>query len=248
MPLTIIAGRAGSGKSAVIYNKINELGRKNINAVLIVPEQFTLQAERELIASGNAKGFFTVNVMSMSRLAKDVFSSVERPKQKLIDERGKAAALSAVANDLKEDLQVFGKAASFSGFASEAALLISEFKRHNISPKDLADAASMVDGLSADKINDISILYSAFEAFLNDKNYIDSDDQMAILSKTLEKAKKYKDTHFFIDGFDVLNRARFENGNLYAQFIRQSYSLHKLRQRKRRNFVFCGEKSAERLN
>ena len=60
MPLTIIAGRAGSGKSAVIYERINELGRAGINAVLLVPEQFTLQAERELIESGNGRGFMTV--------------------------------------------------------------------------------------------------------------------------------------------------------------------------------------------
>ena len=57
MPITIIAGRAGSGKSAKLYEKINELGAGNIEAVLLVPEQFTLQAERALIESGNGHGF-----------------------------------------------------------------------------------------------------------------------------------------------------------------------------------------------
>ena len=87
MPITKIAGIAGSGKSAMLYKKINELGANNKQAVLLVPEQFTLQAERELIASGNGSGFLSINVMSITRLTKDVFSTVSTPSKKIIDSR-----------------------------------------------------------------------------------------------------------------------------------------------------------------
>jgi len=204
MPLTVIAGRAGSGKSAIIYEKINELGKKKQSAALLVPEQFTLQAERELIASGNGKGFLSINVMSLSRLAKDVFSTVQNPKQKVIDERGKAAALSSVTLEIKDNLSVFSRAASFSGFASEAAELISEFKKHGITPEVLLSAAQKNDGHASDKIRDIGKIYSAFEQMLKDKDYIDADSRMDILAHTLVKAKKYSSTHFFMDGFDML--------------------------------------------
>ena len=204
MPLTIIAGRAGSGKSALVYNRINELAAKGQDACLLVPEQFTLQAERELIASGNGRGFMSVNVMSLTRLMSDVFSSVRAPKQKLIDERGKAAALTSVALDMRGELKVFGRTASFPGFASEAAELISGFKKHGITPGQIAEASKDA-GLSAGKIYDIGKIYASFELFLSDKDYMDADDRLGFLAQTLPYAEKYKNTSFFIDGFDVLN-------------------------------------------
>ncbi len=203
MPLTIIAGRAGSGKSAVIYDRINELGKAGTKAVLIVPEQFTLQAERELIESGNGRGFMTVNVMSMTRLMSDVMSSVRAPRKTLIDERGKAAALSSVALQIQDELQVFGRAASFSGFASEAAEIISEFKKHGITPEKINKTVSETN-LSSQKIADIGAIYAAFEAFLSDRDYIDSDDMLNLLAQILPEAEQYSDTHFFMDGFDML--------------------------------------------
>ena len=204
MPLLIITGRAGSGKSAIIYDSINKLAKNGINACLLVPEQFTLQAERELIASGNGRGFMSVSVMSLTRLMSDVFSSVRAPKKKLIDERGKAAALSAVAQEMRDELSFFGRAASFPGFASEAAELISEFKKHGITPEALCGAAQKNAGISTDKISDIGKIYAAFEQFLADKDYMDADDRLAHLAYILPEATKYKNTHFFMDGFDML--------------------------------------------
>ena len=205
MPVTVIAGRAGSGKSAALYDKINTLIKSGADAVLIVPEQFTLQAERELIASSGKNGLFTVNVMSFSRLAKDIFSSVMRPRQKFIDERGKAAALSLAAANIKKELNVFGRAASFPGFASEAALLISDFKKHGISAQAIIDAANYDSGVSAGKVSDIGRIYSEYETMLKERDYIDSDDTMSHLADILPQAAHYKNTHFFIDGFDLLN-------------------------------------------
>ncbi len=203
MPVRVIAGRAGSGKSAVIYNEINKLAKDGKSAVLLVPEQFTLQAENELIQSGNTKGFMTVNVMSISRLAKDIFSTVENPINKIIDERGKAAAIITVAGEIKDDLRIFQKASSYSGFASEAASLISDFKKHDIQPEELISASQSSSGTSADKIHDIGKIYDAFNRFLKDKYYIDSDDRTNILAEVLLRAAKYKNTHFFMDGYDT---------------------------------------------
>ncbi len=218
MSFKVIAGRAGSGKSAIIYNRINDLVKNNIPAVLLVPEQFTLQAERELIASGNSKGLLTVNVMSISRLAKDIFATVENPINKIIDERGKAAAIITVAGEIKDELKIFQKAVSFTGFASEAATLISDFKKHDIKPNDLILASKSTSGTSADKIYDIGKIYDAFHSFLKKKDYIDSDDKINLLAELLPHAKKYQSTHFFMDGFDTLT----------AQDLKIAKSLHML--------------------
>jgi len=71
--LTLVLGRAGSGKSYEIYKRIGEHIKRGEQAVLIVPEQNTLQAERELIESINVQGLISAQVLSPSRLMDYVF-------------------------------------------------------------------------------------------------------------------------------------------------------------------------------
>ncbi len=202
MPITIIAGRAGSGKSALLYDYINKLGSKNIEAVLLVPEQFTLQTERELIASGNENGFLSINVMSISSLMRNVFNTVFAPDKKVIDNRGKAAVMSLVITSIKDELLVFSKAASFSGFSSEMSELIGDFKKHEITPNKLADAIE--NNKNVNKIADILKIYKSFNLFLSSSKFIDSDDEVNYFIDTIPNSKQYQNTHFFIDGFERL--------------------------------------------
>lgn len=203
MPITVIAGRAGSGKSALLYQKLNKLGSDNTDAVLLVPEQFTLQAERELLKSSD-KGYLSLNVMSISRLTKDIFSTIIAPDKKIIDARGKAAVMSQVALSLRDELKVFSKAVSFSGFSSEVAELIGQLKKYDITPDSIDDAIPNEPTRNTNKISDISKIYKAFNDYLGEKDYIDSNDRVNYLIDILPKAKQYKDTHFFFDGFDRL--------------------------------------------
>ena len=50
MALWYITGRSGTGKTSKVYSQIKEaLNRGEEGLILMVPEQFTLQAERDLI-------------------------------------------------------------------------------------------------------------------------------------------------------------------------------------------------------
>ena len=60
--LNIFYGRENLDKEKFIYDNIG--GR----ALLVVPDQFTLEAERELIAHSGAKALMDVEVLSLSRL------------------------------------------------------------------------------------------------------------------------------------------------------------------------------------
>ena len=91
----------------------------------------------------------------------------------------------------------------FRGFASEAAEIISEFKKHGITPEKINKTVRETN-LSNQKIADIGAIYAAFEAFLSERDYIDSDDMLALLAQILPEAGQYSDTHFFMDGFDML--------------------------------------------
>jgi len=78
MSLKFIYGRAGSGKSRFcLYDMKSriEAGQKN-KLVLLVPEQYSLQAEKNLVHIMENKGTLQADVLSFKRMAYRVFNEV----------------------------------------------------------------------------------------------------------------------------------------------------------------------------
>ena len=61
-PVTFLAGRAGSGKSRLIRRQVAELCARGENVALIVPEQFTMQTQKELVMLHPRKGIMNIDV------------------------------------------------------------------------------------------------------------------------------------------------------------------------------------------
>ena len=71
MPLHMLIGRAGTGKSSSIIKEITEELRQNPGGkpiILIVPEQASFQTETTLIRSGEIKGSVRAQVLDFRRL------------------------------------------------------------------------------------------------------------------------------------------------------------------------------------
>ena len=71
--------------------------------LLIVPEQYTLQAETEIVEGLRLPGYFDIDVLSPSRLRDRVFERAGQPQRVRIDERGKCMVLSAALQILSEE-------------------------------------------------------------------------------------------------------------------------------------------------
>ena len=69
-----IFGRAGTGKTHLVFEEIKKRleSTEHKKLILIVPEQFTLQAERDLIEKLDLPGMIDVEVLSFTRLAYNV--------------------------------------------------------------------------------------------------------------------------------------------------------------------------------
>ncbi|MGI5878106.1 MAG: PD-(D/E)XK nuclease family protein [Christensenellales bacterium] len=203
MGLTVIAGRSGSGKSRLIHERIGAAARSGRPALLIVPEQYTLEAERSLIATLGVPGLLSIEVMSPTRLIEDVFSRVGGPRDAVIDRRGKAMALRRAAEDTMQDLSVFGSVAARPGFAAGMADLLADLKNFDVTPDRLL-AAAQGDELLPRKLRDVAALYRAFDAFLAGRRYMDAEDRMAAFIDTLPRAQYLRGTPVFVDAFDYL--------------------------------------------
>ena len=90
-----ILGRNSSGKSKWLHEQIqSQLNHKKM--IMIVPEQYTLQAEKELIEGLNAKGIMAIEVMSFNRLCHRLLEETGPLKEVPINALGKAMVLRSL--------------------------------------------------------------------------------------------------------------------------------------------------------
>ncbi len=202
MGLRIVYGRAGSGKSAFCLHEIKNRSGAEHPLVLIVPEQFSLQAEKSLAKTTGSSGIFSAEVLSFRRLAFRVFGEVGGISRKHLNASGKSMLLFRILDRLSGELKVFSRAALRKGFTESLSDAITEFKRYDIPPEQLYKAAEMqeVSLPLRDKLSDLALVYSEFEKQLH-QNYLDSDDDLVELFKKLDESRQFDGAEIWIDEF-----------------------------------------------
>ena len=120
MALQFIFGPSGSGKSYYIYNKIIQESMENPDRqyLVLVPEQFTMQTQKELVMLHPRKGIMNIDVLSFERLAFRVLEETGALSQELLEETGKSMVLRKVAQEKKGELKLLGSKMNKQGYVS----------------------------------------------------------------------------------------------------------------------------------
>lgn len=213
MSLQFIFGRAGSGKSYHCFNQMKSkiLEDNSKKYVLLVPEQYTFQAENDLIKILKTGGILKTEVLSFRRMAYRVLNDVGGITYPHIHPAGKSMIIYNILNKMKDDLVIFNKSAGSQGFVNTVSGLITEFKRYNVSPEALDKILKNleVEPYLRQKLIEIKEVYSKFEDMLKTK-YRDSDDELSLLSQKLDNTEMYDNAEIWIDGFAGFTPQEFE--------------------------------------
>ncbi len=203
--LRYITGRAGTGKTRRVYEEIKEAldaGHKSL--ILMVPEQFTLQAERDLVEKLNLPGLMNIEVLSFTRLAHKVFSQVGGLTRIHLDEQGRHMVLRKLLDDLSRKLTIYKSASKQDGFIIQMNDLISNLKKHDVNPDMLWMQAELLEvSLLQQKLLDTAAIYEAFNLFL-DNRYLDAEDAVNLFIERMPEALFLQGTRIWIDGFDYM--------------------------------------------
>jgi ATP-dependent helicase/nuclease subunit B len=204
MSLQFILGNSGFGKTNYIYNKIikESMEQPETRYYCIVPEQFTLQTQRDFVLMHPRKGISNIDVLSFQRLAFHVLDEVGEGNRMVLEETGKNIVLRKLAKLHEEELTVIGGNMKRLGYISEVKSIISELIQYQISPEMLQELVTKSGGraLLAKKLQDILVLYQAFLDYMEEK-YMTSEQVLQILNEVLEKSEKMKDSVIILDGF-----------------------------------------------
>lgn len=196
--LTILGGNREALRRHLIA-----MARQDGPMIVIVPEQYTLLTERELMEGLDAPGFFDLEVLSPSRLTERVFAQTGAEGRVRIDARGKQLALARAMLQCKKQLRYYESAAERQGFIQRVGALIADFKRSGVTPEALTDYADgLPDGTEKDKFHDLAVLYAAYAALLAGQ-FVDGEDVLDAMLDRLPLSGVAKDARVAVYGFDV---------------------------------------------
>ncbi len=208
--LQFIYGKASSGKTYTLVNKIRELCENNGKAILLVPEQFTFESERLILKELGDKFSLNVSVLSFSRLCDEVGRSVGGIAGKVLSEADKVIFMSKALNSIKDELKLWRKYVGSVSFAKTIIDTIGEFKINACSSEDLLKAANIIEtpSLSA-KLKELSLIYKQYDLIIGEK-FIDPADNLTKLYYTLGNYSFFDKKTVFIDSFKGFTGQQFK--------------------------------------
>lgn len=204
MSLRFCFGPSGSGKSHRIYEEIMQRAaeKPGRNFLIIVPDQFTMQTQKDLVMRSDRDGILNIDVLSFGRLSHRILEEVGTKEMPVLDDTGKSLVLQKVAADLKEQLPAMGSLLHKQGYIHEVKSAISEFMQYGISTQDMDKLITSAQkrGALAMKLKDLKTLYRGFQNYIRD-HFITTEETLDVLRRSLSKSKILKGSVVVFDGF-----------------------------------------------
>ena len=203
MSLELITGSSGSGKSYTVYRELigESLRHPEKQYLVIVPEQFTMQTQKEIVRMHPRHGLLNVDVLSFNRLAWRIFEEVGGNTLPVLEELGKSLVVQRVISEQQDRMTVLGRTLSRQGSVLQMKSLISEFLQYGVEPEDLeAWQEQMPEGLLARKLDDVKVLYEAFRAYLQD-HYLTTEEVPDVLCRVIGRSRLIRGSVIILDEF-----------------------------------------------
>lgn len=222
MALQLIFGGSGAGKSHFLFEHIigESIKYPQKNYLIVVPEQFTMQTQKELVMRHPRGGILNIDILSFDRLAYRVFQEVGANTRSLLEEIGKSFVLQKIGLDKEKELPFLGRNMKKPGYIYEMKSLISELAQYDIHLEDLEEmirAAARRPKL-AEKLKDVKIVYEAFSDYMEGK-YMTAEDVMDVLAALASESELLRNSEIAFDGFTGFTPVQYK---VFGEVLRLS--------------------------
>lgn len=204
MALQFYFGPSGSGKSKKLHQDVLRMAAKDpdCNFLFLVPDQFTMQTQMDLVKESPNGGIMNIDVLSFGRLTHRIFEETGYGRKPVLDDTGKSLVLRKVASSVQEELPVLSKNLNKIGYIHEIKSAISEFKQYGLSVERVGELAEFAKGRGTlyYKLKDLKTLYQAFDAYAAER-FVTTEDTLALLSRAVHESEIMKNSVVIFDGF-----------------------------------------------
>lgn len=196
--LNIYCGNESINKEKFIFEHIK--GR----TLLLVPDQFSLQAERDAFFYLEKSGLIDLGIVDFSSLGYKIVKETGGEVPPLIDKYGRHMLLTKIIREQGGDLKVYKKVKGKNSFTEMMNTFISEMKRSEIPAEKLLEVKEQLEenNFLKYKLDDIVALYTAYEEAVGDK-YLDSEDYITFYGNRILSSKMVAQSDIWIYGFDT---------------------------------------------
>ncbi|MCR5032012.1 MAG: exodeoxyribonuclease V subunit gamma [Lachnospiraceae bacterium] len=204
MGLRLIYGASGSGKSKYLQEEMirRSMEEPDRQFIYIVPDQFTMQTQKDLAEGHPNKGIMNIDVLSFGRLSYRILEETGKSSVPVLDDTGKNLLLRQVAVENRERLSVLGAYIDRQGYIHEAKSAISEFMQYGISVENMPQLIEKAGGhtMLRHKLEDLAILYDAFKKRIG-QEYLTKETTMDLLAECVPQSAFCRDSVIVFDGF-----------------------------------------------
>lgn len=198
--LRILYGVAGSGKTGQITEEISlAAAGGEAGMLLVVPEQYSHEAERELCEVCGDSLSLHAEVLSFSRLAVRVAQEMGGCQGVSLDKVGRLLCTALAVKTVAPRLRAYRFAGGRAELIAEADSVIQELRAAGISPERLTEAAESAGGELRGKLCDLSLCMEAYAAILA-QGRIDGSDRLQRLADVVADSSAARGRIYF-DGF-----------------------------------------------
>ncbi len=202
--LHMILGGAGCGKSVRLMQEIRRAAESGKTVYTLVPEQFAFTYDKRLYDALGPVCFNKIRTRSFRALTAEILESAACEPRDAADEVVKTVTLHRILQRLAKGdaLHFYRRHAAKPSFQDEMAAQLAELMQSGAAPEDLLTAAGQTEGILAEKLRDIALIYADYLRVLDEHGLRDVLRDPVTAAAAANGSAYFKNCVLFFDEFE----------------------------------------------
>lgn len=224
--LTCILGGCGTGKSTRLTEQIRQKLTEGAKVLVLVPEQFSFEAEKKLYAALGAELFNRLQTYSFATLSQDILHNygTAARNESYASEQEKLLYLYQAVQYCTEqkEFRLFEKRRNAPDFIMSLSEMITKLRKAGIKAETLLEVSPALPERLGDKTHDLSRILSAYDRILAERGRHDSLVNLTEAAGIADTQYYFEGCHMFIDEFDSFTGDQYQ---MLEVILRQAESV-----------------------
>ena len=204
MALQLILGGSGQGKTDYLMKEIirESLDHPTVQYYMLVPEQFSLEMQRQMARMHPRHGFTNIEVVSFHRLAYRVFDECGYQPRQILEDLGVSMILKKLLMEHEEELVYFRRSLQFPGFLDQIKSALMEFINYGVKAEDLLDISGDLPSRTGlgEKCQELGMILRWFMDDIRDR-YMVAGQILDVLQDFVPDSAMLREGIFYLDGY-----------------------------------------------
>lgn len=204
--INLFTARENRDKEKFMYDRIRrDTSRKKRQVYVIVPDQYTLEAEKQAFRYLNEACLFDIEITSLRRFGRKILNKAGLENTPVLTKDGRFMLLYKLVNQNLDQLTVFKSVADKNSYIRMLSDVISDFKQQECSPEEIMESLEATGShpLLQGKLREVGLILNQYQEAIKGK-YVDNEDYMCLYRDLAPESPVVRDSEIWFYGFDTI--------------------------------------------